>query len=90
MVHLLPVSASHYSGENKLNGLPLKFEVLRALDTWSPTVVYQVRQISTGYNFYATSVYNQEYALEFLPKVDLDEDPLSGQVSGVCGIDPTA
>ena len=46
---LLPVSASHRNGHDDLNAPSIKFEVVRALGTGSYAVVYQVRQILSGY-----------------------------------------
>lgn len=48
-VRLLPISASHHNGDDDLNAPSIKFEVVRALGTGSYAVVYQVRQILSGY-----------------------------------------
>lgn len=48
-VRLLPISASHHGGGDDLNAPSIKFEVVKALGTGSYAVVYQVRQILSGY-----------------------------------------
>jgi hypothetical protein len=48
-VRLLPISASHHNGDDDLNTASIKFEVVKALGTGSYAVVYQVRQILSGY-----------------------------------------
>ena len=48
-VRLLPISASHLNGDDDLNTSSIKFEVVKALGTGSYAVVYQVRQILSGY-----------------------------------------
>lgn len=48
-VRLLPISASHHNGDDDLNAPSIKFEVVKALGTGSYAVVYQVRQILSGY-----------------------------------------
>ena len=48
-VRLLPISASHHNGDDGLNVPSIKFEVVKALGTGSYAVVYQVRQILSGY-----------------------------------------
>ena len=48
-VRLLPISASHHTGDDDLNAPSIKFEVVKALGTGSYAVVYQVRQILSGY-----------------------------------------
>ena len=48
-VQLLPISTSHLNGDDDLNAPSIKFQVVRALGTGSYAVVYQVRQILSGY-----------------------------------------
>jgi len=48
-VRLLPISPSHHNGDDHLDAPSIKFEVVRALGTGSYAVVYQVRQILSGY-----------------------------------------
>ena len=48
-VRLLPISASHHNSDDHLNAPSIKFEVVKALGAGSYAVVYQVRQILSGY-----------------------------------------
>ena len=48
-VRLLPISASHHNSDDDLDAPSIKFEVVKALGTGSYAVVYQVRQILSGY-----------------------------------------
>jgi serine/threonine protein kinase len=48
-VRLLPISANHHNSDDDLKAPSIKFEVVKALGTGSYAVVYQVRQILSGY-----------------------------------------
>lgn len=69
-VRLLPISAGHHSGDDDLNAPSIKFEVVRALGTGSYAVVYQVRQILSGYP-------PQTEDLSPISAVDFDDIPSS-------------